>query len=304
MIKRYLFALTLILCMGVFSFQTFASTGGEELLFAISAAWVQGETLHIEITNTQTGDNQSIELDIKDLAEDREIITIQAVDFDGNQSNIIQIKNPYYKPSSDSQEEAASEKTESDGDDEKSGLNPLTPDGSGSVVDNATGNDEKEFFTIQTDNGNTFYLIVDRQRNSDNVYLLDAVTERDLLALAEKSGNSGGIEIPEPQTPEPTPKPQPTEPEPIEEEQTKGKKPKGNGSIFIVLFITVAVGGVGYYLKIYKPKLEENNIDSDFDDEDEFDDEDYFLDDELGDFEDTDFFTEEETEPKEGGDEE
>lgn len=62
---------------------------------------------------------------------------------------------------------------------------PFTPDGTGTVVDNATDKDGKEFFTITTPNENVFYLIIDRQRTEENVYFLNAVTEKDLLALAE-----------------------------------------------------------------------------------------------------------------------
>ena len=64
----------------------------------------------------------------------------------------------------------------------------FTPDGTGTVVDSATDGDGKQFYTIVTPAGNTFYLIIDLQRNSDNVYFLDAVTEKDLLALTEQSG--------------------------------------------------------------------------------------------------------------------
>ena len=53
------------------------------------------------------------------------------------------------------------------------------------MVDNATEEEGKEFFTITTANDNVFYLIVDKQRDSENVYFLNAVTEEDLLALAE-----------------------------------------------------------------------------------------------------------------------
>jgi len=63
--------------------------------------------------------------------------------------------------------------------------NPFTPAGTGTVIDNATDADGKEFYTIMTPSENVFYLIIDRQRETENVYFLNAVTEKDLLALAE-----------------------------------------------------------------------------------------------------------------------
>lgn len=65
---------------------------------------------------------------------------------------------------------------------------PFTPDGTGTVVDNATDEDGKEFFTITTPSENVFYLVIDRQRTEENVYFLNAVTEKDLLALAAPPG--------------------------------------------------------------------------------------------------------------------
>lgn len=38
-------------------------------------------------------------------------------------------------------------------------------------------------------NENVFYLVINRQRETENVYLLNAVTELDLIALAEVSEN-------------------------------------------------------------------------------------------------------------------
>ena len=67
-------------------------------------------------------------------------------------------------------------------------LKPLTPDGTGTVINNVTNEDGKEFFTITTPSKHVFYLIIDRQKNAENVYFLDAVTDKDLLALA-KSDN-------------------------------------------------------------------------------------------------------------------
>ena len=67
---------------------------------------------------------------------------------------------------------------------------PTTPPGGqGTVIDNVTttsGENGREFFTIATPNENVFYLVIDRQRDSENVYFLNAVTESDLMALAEK----------------------------------------------------------------------------------------------------------------------
>ena len=37
--------------------------------------------------------------------------------------------------------------------------NPFTPNGTGTVLDNATSEDEKEFYTIVTEDENVFYLV-------------------------------------------------------------------------------------------------------------------------------------------------
>ena len=57
--------------------------------------------------------------------------------------------------------------------------NPFTPEGSATVVDNATDSHGKEFYTIMTPDENVFYLVIDKQRDSENVYFLNAVTESD-----------------------------------------------------------------------------------------------------------------------------
>ncbi len=43
---------------------------------------------------------------------------------------------------------------------------PFTPDGNGQVQDDIEGDDTKEFYTITTKNNNTFYLIIDKSRNT------------------------------------------------------------------------------------------------------------------------------------------
>ena len=63
---------------------------------------------------------------------------------------------------------------------------PFTPDGTGTVVDNATDEDGKEFYTITTADESVFYLVIDKQKTSENVYFLNTVTTDDLLPLAEQ----------------------------------------------------------------------------------------------------------------------
>jgi len=139
--------------------------------------------------------------------------------------------------------------------------NPFTPAGTGTVIDNATDADGKEFYTIMTPNENVFYLIIDRQRETENVYFLNAVTEQDLMALAEVTGDSGTSAIPDPTpAPEPTPEPEP-EPAP-EPEPEKG----GNmGMMVVVVLVVLAGGGAAYYFKIYRPKQEQADISEDYD---------------------------------------
>lgn len=72
----------------------------------------------------------------------------------------------------------------------------LTPDGSGTVVDNIMTVNDIEFFTVSATEGSDFFLVIDRNRESDNVYLLNAVTEADLHALAMQRASESGQPLP------------------------------------------------------------------------------------------------------------
>ena len=121
-------------------------------------------------------------------------------------------------------------------------------------MDNAKDGDGKEFFTIKTKSDNVFYLIIDRQRENDNVYLLNAVSESDLVALAEKGEDKSVSAVPESESEEQT--------EPATEtEETKQDSSSGNNLSVILIFIAVILaGGIGYYIKIYKPKHSDNGV--------------------------------------------
>ena len=137
---------------------------------------------------------------------------------------------------------------------------PFTPDGTGTVVDNATDEDGKEFFTITTPSENVFYLVIDRQRTENNVYFLNAVTEKDLLALAEAD--------PEPEVTEPVVQPEPV-PEPESDPEKDTVFPVGN--LLMVAAVALVGGGAAYYFKVYRPKHEAAGLDEDDYDYDEAD---------------------------------
>ena len=147
-----------------------------------------------------------------------------------------------------------------DGERPAEGSHPFTPDGTGSVIDNAADADGKEFFTVETPDGNTFYLIVDRERNRDNVYLLNAVTEDDLVSLAKPGDGKRESAVTAPGPPIASP-PSVTATE-LPQTQTP-KKSGGAGGILFVVIAIIAVGGAGYYFKILRPKLKGANSESD-----------------------------------------
>ncbi len=132
---------------------------------------------------------------------------------------------------------------------------PISYDGTGTVIDDIE-NGSKHFYTIATDAGNVFYLIVDLDKESNNVYFLDTTKERDLLALAEKAEEEEEMTVikeePVAQTVAPEPEIE-EKPEPEPEPEPK----KSNMSLWLILGLT-AVAGLGVYLyyAVIKPKRE------------------------------------------------
>ena len=66
---------------------------------------------------------------------------------------------------------------------------PLTPDGNLEIVDYIV-HEDKQFITVKSRSGAEFYIVIDRSRDSDNVYFLNQVDDVDLFALLEEDSAS------------------------------------------------------------------------------------------------------------------
>ena len=177
----------------------------------------------------------------------------------------------------------------------------LTPDGNLTLVDDydeahADGSG-KQFITLVTKAGNTFYLIIDRDDEGEQtVHFLNLVDEADLLALMDED-TAAKYTKPEPevQPPAETQKPEDNEDKPDEEKPA----PKAN-PLPALLLVLALLGGGGFfaYTKFFKGGGKKEQAKPDPDADYSEDDEDYGLPEDIGlDDEDEDGFDGSDDEP-------
>lgn len=156
-------------------------------------------------------------------------------------------------------------------------VEPLTPEGNATLVDDFGGN--KQLITITTKAGNYFYILIDRDGEGENtVHFLNQVDDADLSALLEdgeateetpavctctEKCEAGAVNLNCPVCSTDCTQCAGAEAEP-EPEQSKEK----NGAGGLVVFLVIALLGGGaafYYFKFLKPK---QNVKGDTDLED------------------------------------
>lgn len=160
------------------------------------------------------------------------------------------------------------------------GTDALTPVGNLTLIDDILQDENtesvesveneqksKQFITVQSKNGNYFYIIIDRSGDTENVYFLNLVDEADLLALMEDGETekapatcsctdkcvAGAVntacEICAVNMTECVGKEaEPVEPEqPVEEPKEEPAEESNMGGIIVVLLIVAIGGGAAYY---------------------------------------------------------
>ena len=167
------------------------------------------------------------------------------------------------------------------------GTDALTPVGNLTLVDDILQDEStasvekleneqksKQFITVQSKNGNYFYIIIDRSGDTENVYFLNLVDETDLFALLETEEETTETEpAPDPVcicddkciTGEVNTKceicvvtmkdcggkevvqaPPVVDPEPEKQDSSK--------LLLLLIFLAIGGGGAYWYFKMYKPK--------------------------------------------------
>lgn len=147
-------------------------------------------------------------------------------------------------------------------------------EGNGTLTDEADSSQNKLFYIVTTENGNHFYLIIDKDSTTNNVYMLSAIDERDLSDFIEEDsatdspidsedpgiGSNPSI-LDEPQTDAQSETEPETESSDTKQEASGQKKSAGKYAGFLLIAL---IGGgilIGYYFLKIRNRDDQDDID-------------------------------------------
>ena len=140
----------------------------------------------------------------------------------------------------------------------------------------------KQFITVQTSGGNTFYIVIDYDKPVDEegeqyeTYFFSVVDEADLLAAAEAAGveqavcscsekcEAGAVNtdcavcsVNMSKCVGVEPEPEPTETEEPAPEEAEPETGSNTGMLLAVLAVALVGGGAAFYFKVLRPKQQQ-----------------------------------------------
>ena len=131
----------------------------------------------------------------------------------------------------------------------------------------------KQFITVQTKNGETYYMVIDYDKPIDEngdiyeTYFLNLVDDRDLLDVIDEK------DVPTP-TPTIVPTPTPTSVPVVTDPVVPPEEPDNTPMMGMAVIALVALGGIGFwFIKNKGGKPSRNSAEPEYDDEEDEDDE-------------------------------
>lgn len=140
------------------------------------------------------------------------------------------------------------------------------PEGNATIIEDVSADVvDRQFIAIQSKNGNTFYIVIDKNsKGKENVYFMNLVDEYDMMAFAEDFPEGVTVETPDGEQVEPVTdaegnvieNPDDTS-EGEKDDKTEKNEGEGGGNntlLILVGVLALAGGGAFYYFKVYKTK--------------------------------------------------
>lgn len=299
--RIFISLLLMLLCIGILPVSAFASSGDypdDALPTAESSAADTQETKQIG-TVTTNGGNLNVRtgagLDNTAFTQLPNGTVVDVIGRDGDWVKILLPARAGYVYGSYLTVTDAADSTVSIGG-MTGGSDALTPDGNLTLIDDIGTSTKagKQFITLESKNGNTFYLIIDRDdEGEETVHFLNQVDEADLMALTGEEKTpavcscttkcvAGAVNTSCPvcavnmtecvgKEAKPEVPAEPTEPAAEEPE-----KKSGVGSILVVLLIVALGGGAAFYIFKQKKAKPQTKGSADLDDYDYGEDEDEY----------------------------
>lgn len=262
--------------------------------------------IYVNGTEFSELENNTLYVRLQKADTSYQYFTLQAQDNAGNLSDIYKLTNPYYENPdaiSDSMDVTGTQTEVSSLPSDVTATEPTSATATviehqitgesedtveeiyisdtGQVQQSSSSSDEgeKEFYTIQTQSDKVFYLVIDRDKAEENVYLLTEVSENDLLNFTDSNAvtlpqNQAVVESALPIEPEVNEEilvtETPEESEVVETEpQQEPEEQESNSTqtMFILVAALVVVSVIYYYLKFVRGK--NNTFDDEFEEDEE-----------------------------------
>ena len=132
---------------------------------------------------------------------------------------------------------------------------------------NRIKSDSRQFITFKTKDEKMFYLIIDHDKEQDNVKLLTDVKESDLESLVKEKDKTSVVKQDEVQVNLDKSN------ETVKQGEVKKEEPKTKsslGSYIILGGVILVIIGIGYYFKVVKPKKDKEKYNEEEGEDDDF----------------------------------